>query len=221
MRVQCPNCSKVFPVTAKVAGRKAKCGCGTVLQMPQLDQAAPAAAGQNIEMSCGSCSRRLSVPANAVGKMVKCPCGEQTSVPGPGAAQPANPFAAQAGGGNDPFADDSYGSSGGANYDYGNDPFDSAGSEGSQTASAPAYLTAPKPRPKVKKKKKKTSGSGSGSSSSSSGGPDFNQVFGGLAMMAGAVVWFVGGLFFGILFFYPPILLIIGFVAMIKGFVAP
>ena len=211
MRVQCPNCSKVFPVTQDNAGRKAKCGCGTVLQMPQLDQAASPAAGQTIEMSCRSCERRLSVPANAAGKMVKCPCGEQSAVPLSGSAPSANdPFGMPAGaGGNDTHANDTFG-------DYRNDPFDSAGSGNSEMASAPAYLTAPKPKPKPKKKKNKT-----GSSGSASAGFDYGQVFGGIAMMVGAVVWFVVGLFLGIIFFYPPILLIIGFVTMIKGFVAP
>ena len=36
-------------------------------------------------------------------------------------------------------------------------------------------------------------------------------------MMLIAVVWFVGGLFAGILFFYPPILFVIGIIAMVKG----
>lgn len=43
------------------------------------------------------------------------------------------------------------------------------------------------------------------------------SLLGGIAMMIGAVVWFVGGLFFNIIFFYPPILFIIGLVAFVKG----
>lgn len=42
-------------------------------------------------------------------------------------------------------------------------------------------------------------------------------VFGGLAMMAIAVVWFVVGLMVGYIFFYPPILFIIGLFGFIKG----
>ncbi len=49
-------------------------------------------------------------------------------------------------------------------------------------------------------------------------GNAFNAgVFGGLAMMIIAVVWFVGGLMADILFYYPPVLFIIGLVATIKG----
>jgi hypothetical protein len=43
------------------------------------------------------------------------------------------------------------------------------------------------------------------------------SLWGGIGMMVLAVVWFVGGLFFDIIFFYPPILFIIGLVAFVKG----
>jgi hypothetical protein len=42
-------------------------------------------------------------------------------------------------------------------------------------------------------------------------------VFGGILMILIAVVWFVAGLAGGRIFFYPPILLIIGIVSVIKG----
>jgi hypothetical protein len=42
-------------------------------------------------------------------------------------------------------------------------------------------------------------------------------IVGGILMMLIAIVWFVVGLMFGILFFYPPILLVIGAIALIKG----
>jgi hypothetical protein len=42
-------------------------------------------------------------------------------------------------------------------------------------------------------------------------------VIGGLLTMLLAIVWFVGGLWAGRIFFYPPILLVLGFIAVIKG----
>ncbi len=42
-------------------------------------------------------------------------------------------------------------------------------------------------------------------------------VAGGILMMLIAVIWFVVGLAGGIIFFYPPILFVIGIVAIIKG----
>lgn len=43
-------------------------------------------------------------------------------------------------------------------------------------------------------------------------------IFTGLLMMAGAVVWFCGGLAFDVIFFYPPVLFVIGIVTTVKGF---
>jgi hypothetical protein len=42
-------------------------------------------------------------------------------------------------------------------------------------------------------------------------------VIGGVLMMVIAVVWFIVGLAGGIIFFYPPILFVIGIVAIVKG----
>ena len=43
------------------------------------------------------------------------------------------------------------------------------------------------------------------------------QIVGGILMMVGAVVWFVLGLLGGIIFFYPPILFIMGILAVFRG----
>jgi hypothetical protein len=40
---------------------------------------------------------------------------------------------------------------------------------------------------------------------------------GGLLMILIAVVWFVGGLAIGRIFFYPPVLFVIGIIAIAKG----
>ena len=42
-------------------------------------------------------------------------------------------------------------------------------------------------------------------------------VWGGLAMMVGAIVWFVLGWMAGYIFFYPPVLFVIGIVALVRG----
>ena len=42
-------------------------------------------------------------------------------------------------------------------------------------------------------------------------------VVGGLLMMLIAVVWFIAGLMGGIIFFYPPILFVVGIIAIVKG----
>ena len=50
-----------------------------------------------------------------------------------------------------------------------------------------------------------------------SGGRTDKGAVAGVLMMVGAVVWFVVGMAVGIIFFYPPILFIIGLICFIKG----
>ena len=45
-------------------------------------------------------------------------------------------------------------------------------------------------------------------------------VLGGMGLMAGAVIWFVLGLMGGYIFYYPPVMFVIGMIAMIKGLVS-
>ena len=44
-----------------------------------------------------------------------------------------------------------------------------------------------------------------------------NTALGGIALMALAALWFFGGLAVGYIFFYPPILFLIGLVTFLKG----
>lgn len=44
-----------------------------------------------------------------------------------------------------------------------------------------------------------------------------NEMLGGIASMVGAVIWFFAGLYFGYIYFYPPILFVLGLIAFIKG----
>ena len=46
-------------------------------------------------------------------------------------------------------------------------------------------------------------------------------ILSGAGMMVGAVVWFVAGWMAGRIFFYPPILFVIGIVALVKGLMSP
>ncbi|MEZ6043138.1 MAG: hypothetical protein R3C20_21785 [Planctomycetaceae bacterium] len=50
-----------------------------------------------------------------------------------------------------------------------------------------------------------------------SSGVDGGMILKGVAMMVGAVVWFVAGWSAGRIFFYPPILLVIGLVTAVRG----
>lgn len=52
-----------------------------------------------------------------------------------------------------------------------------------------------------------------------SGGSVNGSIAIGLLMMLGAVIWFFGGLAAGYIFFYPPILFVLGIIAVVKGFI--
>jgi hypothetical protein len=44
-----------------------------------------------------------------------------------------------------------------------------------------------------------------------------SSILGGLAMMIGAAVWFFVGLSQGVIFFYPPVMFVLGGIAVIRG----
>ena len=69
-----------------------------------------------------------------------------------------------------------------------------------------------RPRKKKRKKKRRPAADSSSDSSGTSA-----SVGGGLLMMIGAIVWFVLGLMFDWVFFYPPIMFVLGLIAFIKG----
>jgi hypothetical protein len=68
----------------------------------------------------------------------------------------------------------------------------------------------PKKRPK-KRRRRSSEGWGGGIAIHPS-------ILAGVGMMIGAVVWFVVGLAAGWIYFYPPILFVLGIVAVVKGF---
>lgn len=190
-----------------------------------------------IVIPCSECGRDLSVPATAAGKKVRCPkCKTIVSVPGGSSysseetsapiavteppvrrdrrvVEPTPPVRSTsklkvpAEPKDDDWLDDE---PTGSNWDsYG----------------IPDQLPQALP-PRSKKKNADSStpalrGIGNEAStadqvpSGSSGGS--GGVITGILMMVGAVVWFVGGLAAGIIFYYPPVLFVLGFIALVKG----
>ncbi len=67
--------------------------------------------------------------------------------------------------------------------------------------------------PRPKKKKRRGSGGGGGGGS----GTAAASIGGGILMILGAIVWFVVGLMNNYIFFYPPVLLVLGMITLVKG----
>jgi ribosomal protein S27E len=171
---------------------------------------------QSQEVTCSACSTTLRVPEKYWGKKVRCPqCKEVIAVPAGAAAPVAATKAPAAATTKAPAAaatddvdfldDDAF---------VDEDPYVD---EPATTRSAP---------PRVGKSSK-TSKSSKPDPKAKSGGGAFSMekgmlnagVLGGLGLMLGAVVWFVVGFLLGYIFYYPPIMFIIGFVALVKGLI--
>lgn len=157
---------------------------------------------QSQEVTCSACSTTLRIPDKYWGKKIRCPqCKEVISVPA--AAPLALPGAPGAAASEEvEFLDD--------------DAFLDEGSEadGLRTAGAAAPRVAGAP-PSKPDPKAKAGGGAFGMERKMVG----SGILGGLALMVGAAVWFVLGLMADRIFFYPPIMFIIGFVALIKGLI--
>jgi hypothetical protein len=78
----------------------------------------------------------------------------------------------------------------------------------------PPKLPAPVPAPPPKKKKRTRSDDDESRFRGISISP---TIITGLLMMLGAAVWFFGALAVGIIFFYPPILFVLGLITFCKG----
>lgn len=227
------QCGKRLKVSADLAGKQVRCpGCSAVLAVPQQQPAAVASSADRMVISC-QCGQQLRVKPELAGKRVRCSaCQQPVLVPG-GAAPQAAPIqavpvqpaplqaapiqavpvqaaapAAQAGGG---LWDDLPDANAGQQALPANPAMmNMAGAQAAEPSSSEATNRL------LAQAAGDVASSGGGGGGRSGG---MGQVGVGILMMLGAVVWFVVGLFNGIIFFYPPILLILGLVSMIKGFV--
>jgi hypothetical protein len=87
--------------------------------------------------------------------------------------------------------------------------------EGSYTAEQPEPPPLPIDEPRRKRRKKRRPKNEAGWSIPSIAVSP--TIITGILMMVGAVVWFIAGLFVGFIFFYPPILFVLGLAAVVRG----
>ena len=194
--VQCPQCYVRHHVDDLMAGTQAKCNCGAVVSIP----ASQPATCSTIRVQCGSCRREHQATHSMAGKAARCGCGAVLQVPMAGGMASGVPSL---------FAELS---------------------PAELNPHARVQNDAPKPRRSeaeilaqyTKNDRGKNSNSHSGESSGYFGfeGRVLNGgVIGGLIAMGAAVAWFLGGLAAGYIFFYPPILFVLGLIAMLKGII--
>lgn len=195
--VVCPQCNKRLLVPAGTLGKQGRCpACQTVFTLEQLWEAESIPAAP--PPAPYAAPTAFAPPVNQWGQPDPAAANPWNNAP----ATPANPWAgpAQPAQSSSPFSDDDF------KGDY-------------QLQAAPP---APPPNPYSSPQFTSLPASGySGSYQRKKEGGFWNgSVLGGVAMMVIAVVWFFGGLAVGFIFFYPPILFIIGLVAFFKGLFA-
>jgi len=164
---------------------------------------------EKIQVTCPQCGKRLTVPAESLGKKARCPgCSSlfplQASTEAPLAQAPRAPAKVE------PYRAPTAG-------DYASQPIPPL----QQNLPTTPITSAPVANP--------FSSAPPAAATTSSG--KYNHgfgwehrgwdagVLGGLAMMGIAVLWFVLGLACGIIFYYPPVLFVLGLVGVIRGLV--
>ena len=235
------------PLTAAGKTARCPCGETILVATPsnatgpiQPPEKTVAESTTNYTHGC-DCGRKLRVPQSDLSKTAKCPCGKTFTIPArvqqatnppgtnlkekqvvktreraPSIRPQSEAFAANLPQGNSfDWANDLPLASPhllpAATQSYAQDSVSSSSSSGSI---ANDYLKSAE-REKRDKGKRESEGSGGGGGGS-------EELFGssalyGVAMMIGAVLWFVVGLFFDRIFFYPPVMFVIGLIALVRG----
>ncbi len=164
---------------------------------------------------CSSCGKSLKVDERFAGKRVKCPCDTVLLVP---AAETTTLSPS-------PSADTRQPASNvGGQQDEMSSLFDDLSDNDMQVRPSPARTThqLPPADPLAAYAGAQRFAAGTGpmpAATRAAGSSNLTNgsTITGILMMIGAVVWFFGGLAAGIIFFYPPILFILGLIAMVKG----
>lgn len=174
-----------------------------------------------IRFQCPACNQTLQTGPETAGKRVACPCGEKMRVPVPMAAAIDEPTPPNSVG--DFFDSNNHGPQHGNEWDdlpspqnpFGTAPNAANYTKSTNSANAQQHLADAETyhQQREASAREATSRGFFGTETSILNG----GTVGGLVAMLVAVLWFSGGLAAGIIFYYPPILFIVGLVAVGKG----
>lgn len=212
---ECPSCGKVFAVAASFAGKKIRCPqCQGVIQ---ISGGSPAAPGPRSSGAPSSTRAAEPAPQRSEPRVARPVKQDEPAVARP--SKPASARAAAARPEPKPTRSAPSKRKKSDNYDA-EQPWDDLDSYDDQEVDAysnNAYGGSGGLPPRSKKAGTTKKTGAVTEPASSSGGRTDGGVIVGILMMVGAVVWFFGGLAFDVLFYYPPILFILGLVTTIKG----
>ena len=201
IKVAC-QCGKRFVAPPQLAGKSAKCpSCGSIIAIaapaapltPRAPQANPAPAGPEPLTATDPFADSLgALPEPASGNDLWSDLPQQPAWPPPQQQPQWNPQQAWP---QQQYSQPQY-----------QQPYRQPTLEASKSALASQYMANAYQQEAQKSTDTDTWGTG--------------QIFSGILTMAIAVIWFVTGLFFDIIFFFPPIMFIGGLVAVINGIAA-
>lgn len=211
-RVRCPGCDRSISLTPEHEGKKVRCKCGKVFRMPSPSRnqsavatAAPARAAPPappIQFSCPTCAQLLQVDASFAGQLSACPCGTQVTVPA-GVGMLSDPLA-------DPLLSAPL-----VSQDYGQPLASSVPAYHKRELASREKAARAQERAKSNRKKKKKGPARVEKHDDDEG--IAGSVWAGLLMMIGAGVWFTAGIMGGVIFYYPPVMFVIGLCTCIQG----
>ena len=228
--IQCPACKKKYAYKEKLVGSQVRCKCGHsfVVKPPA------SSSGEKLTVSCSACGKEFSVPSSYAGKKAKCRCGQPIQIPAApsAAASPEEPMWAELaepeGVSQEPILDAELAEPAPQDDLWGGAAPASNGGDDLWGSALPASAAPAQPANQPRSDNEVLSGYTSEESwrqpaqetQESVGSVGLNGgVLGGAAMMVVAVCWFCGGLVVGYIFFYPPILFVVGLVGLIKGLI--
>ena len=197
---QCGTCSTKFRVPAQYAGRKVRCPkCQEPVLVP----------GTTVTVSVTTPQAKTAVvPARSQAKPVVTPLPKKLPAVSKSPARPQPPVVSE---------EEEIPTLEPLEEPNSDNPFE--GLDDDLNSATPMRGLPPKVKSVKKKKKKPRSGLQHDDEDKprTGGFTTDSSMLKGIGMMVGAVVWFVVGLAFGYIFFYPPILFIIGLVTFFKG----
>ncbi len=209
VRVKCPGCKTTIKASSKHWGKKVKCPqCTTPFEIPLPEASVVTAEPANPRRAASRPSettpvrqRSSSTTAKTAQRSARRKPNREAAVADPNVFEIIS------------TPDDDFGSA--TDFeDYGNDEiYDDYESyddyEAPPPRRSPPARRASKPKSKPKKKKR--------SSRSRESGETPPTVIGGIVAMVIAVIWFVAGLAGGVIFFYPPIMFVLGLLSFLSA----
>lgn len=217
--VTCGGCGKQHATTAAMAGKRAQCDCGAIINIPAASTSQPPvlSSGNNSAqvVQCGGCGKQHQTTPQMAGKRAQCDCGAVLQIPH---AAVVNDLSSAPAGDLSSLLDDLPAPQSPSPWQQ-----QSFGQAPSPWQQQPANTRPSEDQILSQYAQSNQWREENNQSEDYSGAFGFEQrilnssVIGGAVAMLAAAVWFIAGLAAGFIFFYPPILFVLGLIGVMRG----